>query len=152
MLMKDSLHAEELMRSITAKVGGLRTNRRISQVFVMDVPAYAATLFVTDAAIIFPDLDAKRDINQNAIDLSIACRFGQSWRVAILSAVKTITSKMPSTIKAAAPCKMADRGQITSGVLGGQLRSIMQLMWKRQGSRKSGQRLPDGRRILLVPA
>ena len=69
MLMKDSLHTEELMRSITAKVGGLRTNRWISHVFVMDVPAYAATLFVTDAAIIFPDLDAKRDLNQNAIDL-----------------------------------------------------------------------------------
>ena len=72
--------------------------------------------------------------------------------MAILSAVKTVTSKMPSTIKAAAPCKMADRGQITSGVLGGQLRSIMQLMWKRQGSRKSGQRLPDRAQILLVPA
>ena len=120
MLMKDSLHTEELMRSITAKVGGLRTNRRISHVFVMDVPVYAATLFVTDAAInIFPDLDAKRDIIQNAIDLYTHAGFGQSRRVAILSAVETVTSKMPSTIEAAAPCKMADHGRITSGVLDG---------------------------------
>ena len=114
MLMKGSLHTDELMRSVTAKVGGLRTDRRISHVFVMDVPAYAETLFVTDAAInIFPDLDAKRDIIQNAIDLYTQAGFGKSPRVAILSAVETVTSKIPSTIEAAALCKMADRGQIT---------------------------------------
>jgi len=91
-------------------------------VFVMDVPAYAETLFVTDAAInIFPDLDAKRDIIQNAIDLYTQAGFGKSPRVAILSAVETVTSKIPSTIEAAALCKMADRGQITGGVLDGPL-------------------------------
>lgn len=122
MLMKGSLHTDELMRSITAKVGGLRTNRRISHVFVMDVPAYAETLFVTDAAInIFPDLDAKRDIIQNVIDLYTQTGFGKSPRVAILSAVETVTSSIPSTIEAAALCKMADRGQITGGVLDGPL-------------------------------
>ena len=122
MLMKGSLHTDELMRSVTAKVGGLRTARRISHVFVMDVPAYAETLFVTDAAInIFPDLDAKRDIVQNAIDLYTQAGFGKSPRVAILSAVETVTSKIPSTIEAAALCKMADRGQITGGLLDGPL-------------------------------
>lgn len=122
MLMKGSLHTDELMRAVTAKVGGLRTDRRISHVFVMDVPAYAETLFVTDAAInIFPDLDAKRDIIQNAIDLYVQAGFGASPRVAILSAVETVTSKIPSTLEAAALCKMADRGQITGGVLDGPL-------------------------------
>jgi phosphate acetyltransferase len=122
MLMKGSLHTDELMRAVTAKVGGLRTDRRISHVFVMDVPAYAETLFVTDAAVnIFPDLDAKRDIIQNAIDLYNQAGFGKSPRVAILSAVETVTSKIPSTIEAAALCKMADRGQITGGVLEGPL-------------------------------
>ena len=122
MLMKGSLHTDELMRSVTAKTGGLRTERRISHVFVMDVPAYADTIFVTDAAInIFPDLDAKRDIVQNAIDLYTQAGFGTSPRVAILSAVETVTSKIPSTIEAAALCKMADRGQITGGVLDGPL-------------------------------
>jgi len=121
-LMKGSLHTDELMRSVTAKAGGLRTERRISHVFVMDVPAYAETLFVTDAAInIFPDLDVKRDIIQNAIDLYNQAGFGTSPRVAILSAVETVTSKIPSTIEAAALCKMADRGQITGGVLDGPL-------------------------------
>lgn len=122
MLMKGSLHTDELMRAVTAKVGGLRTDRRISHVFVMDVPAYAETVFVTDAAInIFPDLDAKRDIIQNAIDLYTQAGFGKLPRVAILSAVETVTSKIPSTIEAAALCKMADRRQITGGVLDGPL-------------------------------
>ena len=122
MLMKGSLHTDELMRSVTAKAAGLRTERRISHVFVMDVPAYADTVFVTDAAInIFPDLECKRDIIQNAIDLYTQAGFGTSPRVAILSAVETVTSKIPSTIEAAALCKMADRGQITGGVLDGPL-------------------------------
>ncbi len=122
MLMKGSLHTDELMRSVTAKATGLRTERRISHVFVMDVPAYADTLFVTDAAInIVPDLEGKRDIIQNAIDLYTQAGFGTSPRVAILSAVETVTGKMPSTIEAAALCKMADRGQITGGVLDGPL-------------------------------
>jgi phosphate acetyltransferase len=121
MLMKGSLHTDELMRSVTAKTG-LRTERRISHVFVMDVPAYAETLLITDAAInIFPDLDCKRDIIQNAIDLFIQAGFGPLPRVAILSAVETVTPKIPSTIEAAALCKMADRGQITGGLLDGPL-------------------------------
>ncbi len=121
-LMKGSLHTDELMRSVTAKASGLRTNRRVSHVFIMDVPAYADTIFVTDAAInIFPDLDAKRDIVQNAIDLYNQAGFGTNPRVAILSAVETVTSAIPSTIEAAALCKMADRGQITGGVLDGPL-------------------------------
>ncbi len=122
MLMKGSLHTDELMRSVTAKGTGLRTERRISHVFVMDVPAYSETVFITDAAInIFPDLDCKRDIVQNAIDLYTQAGFGTSPRVAILSAVETVTSKIPSTIEAAALCKMADRGQITGGLLDGPL-------------------------------
>jgi phosphate acetyltransferase len=121
MLMKGSLHTDELMRAVTASNTGLRTARRISHVFVMDVPTYAETLFVTDAAVnIFPDLDAKRDIVQNAIDLFTDVGLGKP-RVAILSAVETITAKIPSTIDAAALCKMADRRQITGGILDGPL-------------------------------
>ena len=121
MLMKGSLHTDELMRAVTAPTTGLRTERRISHVFVMDVPAHPETLFLTDAAInIFPDLDAKRDIVQNAIDLFTAVGLGEP-RVAILSAVETVTSKIPSTIDAAALCKMADRKQITGGTLDGPL-------------------------------
>jgi phosphate acetyltransferase len=122
MLMKGSLHTDELMRSVTAKGTGLRTDRRISHVFVMDVPTYTDTVFITDAAInIFPDLDGKRDIIQNAIDLFTQAGFGTLPRVAILSAVETVTLKIPSTIEAAALCKMADRGQITGGLLDGPL-------------------------------
>jgi phosphate acetyltransferase len=121
LLMKGSLHTDELMRAVTASKTGLRTARRISHVFVMDVPTYAKPLFITDAAInIFPDLDAKRDIIQNAIDLFTLAGLGTP-RVAILSAVETVTTKIPSTIEAAALCKMADRGQITGGILDGPL-------------------------------
>src|SRR5499427_7444641 len=121
LLMKGSLHTDELMREVASGKTGLRTARRISHVFIMDVPTYAETLFITDAAInIFPDLDAKRDIIQNAIDLYTQTGLGTP-RVAILSAVETVTSKIPSTIEAAALCKMADRGQITGGVLDGPL-------------------------------
>jgi phosphate acetyltransferase len=121
MLMKGSLHTDELMREVTSAKTGLRTARRISHVFIMDVPTYPETLFITDAAInIFPDLDAKRDIVQNAIDFFNEIGLGTP-RVAILSAVETVTSKIPSTIDAAALCKMADRGQITGGILDGPL-------------------------------
>jgi phosphate acetyltransferase len=121
MLMKGSLHTDELMREVTSSKTGLRTARRISHVFIMDVPTYAETLFITDAAInIFPDLDVKRDIIQNAIDLFTQVGLGVP-RVAILSAVETVTSKIPSTIDAAALCKMADRGQISGGLLDGPL-------------------------------
>jgi phosphate acetyltransferase len=121
LLMKGSLHTDELMREVTASATGLRTERRISHVFVMDVPGHADTLFITDAAInIFPDLDVKRDIVQNAIDLWVTIGLGEP-RVAIVSAVETVTTKIPSTIDAAALCKMADRGQITGGLLDGPL-------------------------------
>ncbi len=121
LLMKGSLHTDELMREVTASATGLRTDRRISHVFVMDVPGHPETLFITDAAInIFPDLDVKRDIVQNAIDLWVGIGMGTP-RVAILSAVETVTTKIPSTIDAAALCKMADRGQITGGLLEGPL-------------------------------
>jgi len=120
-LMKGSLHSDELLRAVTAKEGGLRTDRRISHVFIMDVPTYSEVLFITDAAVnIFPDLETKRDIVQNAIDLFIALKLGTP-RVAILSAVETVTSKIPGTIDAAALCKMADRGQIVGGLLDGPL-------------------------------
>jgi phosphotransacetylase len=121
LLMKGSLHTDELMREVTSVKTGLRTARRISHVFIMDVPSHADTLFITDAAInIFPDLDAKRDIIQNAIDLYTQIGLGTP-RVGILSAVETVTTKIPSTIDAAALCKMSDRGQISGGVLDGPL-------------------------------
>jgi len=121
LLMKGSLHTDELLSAVVSRDKGLRTGRRISHVFIMDVPTYADTLFITDAAInIFPDLDAKRDIIQNAIDLYTQIGLGTP-RVAILSAVETVTTKIPSTIEAAALCKMAERGQITGGLLDGPL-------------------------------
>src|SRR5690349_13387244 len=121
LLMKGSLHTDELMRAVTSSSTGLRTARRISHVFVVDVPSHAEALFITDAAInIFPDLDAKRDIIQNAIDLFTLVGLGTP-RVAILSAVETVTTKIPSTIEAAALCKMAERGQITGGLIDGPL-------------------------------
>jgi len=120
-IMKGSLHTDVLMRAVVSKDGGLRTNRRISHVFLIDVPTYPEVLFVTDAAInIFPDIDCKRDIVQNAIDLHIGLGLGEP-RVAILSAVEVINTKIPGTTDAAILCKMADRGQIKGGVLDGPL-------------------------------
>lgn len=121
LLMKGSLHTDELMHEVVKKDTGLRTARRLSHVFVMDVPTYEEPLFVTDAAInIDPDLLCKADIVQNAIDLHVALNLGQP-RVAILSAVEQVNPKIPSTIEAAALCKMAERGQITGGILDGPL-------------------------------
>ena len=121
LLMKGSLHSDELLGAVTKRDTGLRTGRRISHVFVMDVPTHPHTLFITDAAVnIAPDLLAKRDIIQNAIDLYAGLGLGTP-KVAILSAVETVTPSIPSTIEAAALCKMADRGQITGGVLDGPL-------------------------------
>jgi phosphate acetyltransferase len=117
LLMKGSLHSDELLGAATKRDTGLRTGRRISHVFVMDVPTHPETLFITDAAVnIAPDLLAKRDIVQNAIDLYAGLGLGTP-KVAILSAVETVTPSIPSTIEAAALCKMADRGQITGGPL-----------------------------------
>ena len=121
MLMKGSLHTDELMAAVVARDGGLRTARRISHVFVMDVPTYHKVLIVTDAAInIAPSLEDKVDICQNAIDLAISLGL-EKPKVAILAAVETVTSKMPATIDAAALCKMAERGQITGALLDGPL-------------------------------
>jgi phosphotransacetylase len=120
-LMKGSLHTDELMAEVVRKDTGLRTERRISHVFIMDVPTYAKPLAVTDAAInIFPDLETKVDIVQNAIDMAHALGRDRP-KVAILSAVETVTPKIPSTIDAAALCKMAERGQITGALLDGPL-------------------------------
>jgi phosphate acetyltransferase len=120
-LMKGSLHTDELMGAVVAKEAGLRTARRISHCFIMDVPSHADALIITDAAVnIMPTLDDKVDIVQNAIDLAHALG-AEEVRVAILSAMETVNPKVQSTIEAAALCKMADRGQITGAVLDGPL-------------------------------
>jgi phosphate acetyltransferase len=121
MLMKGSLHTDELMAAVVARDAGLRTARRISHCFVMDLPTYDELLIVTDAAInIVPTLEEKIDIVQNAIDLAGALGI-RPVRVAVLSAVETINARMPSTLEAAALCKMADRGQIRGAQLDGPL-------------------------------
>jgi phosphate acetyltransferase len=120
-LMKGSLHTDELMGAVVKRDTGLRTARRVSHCFVMDVPSYAETLIVTDAAVnIAPTMEDKVDIIQNAIDLAHAMRFPEV-RVAILSAMETVNPKVPSTVEAGALCKMADRGQITGAILDGPL-------------------------------
>ena len=120
-LMKGSLHTDELMAAVVARDGGIRTARRISHCFVMDVPGHPDPLIITDAAVnIAPDLDVKVDIVQNAIDLAHAMG-STDVRVAILSAMETVNARVPSTIEAAALCKMADRGQIVGAVLDGPL-------------------------------
>jgi len=120
-LMKGSLHTDELMAAVVRSDAGLRTERRISHVFAMDVATYPKPLFITDAAInIFPDLQTKRDIVQNAVDFLRALGVEQPL-VAILSAIETVNPKIPSTVEAAALCKMADRGQITGALLDGPL-------------------------------
>ena len=120
-LMKGSLHTDELMGAVVKRDTGLRTARRVSHCFVMDVPSYPETLIVTDAAVnIAPTMEDKVDIIQNAIDLAHALRF-KEVRVAILSAMETVNPKVASTIEAAALCKMADRGQITGAIVDGPL-------------------------------
>src|SRR5581483_7321744 len=112
LLMKGSLHSDELLSAVVARETGLRTGRRLSHVFIMDVPTYFKVLIVTDAAInISPTLEEKADICQNAIDLALSLGLSEP-KVAILAGVETVTSKMPATIDAAALCKMAERGQV----------------------------------------
>jgi phosphotransacetylase len=121
LLMKGSLHTDELLGAVVARETGLRTGRRISHVFIMDVPTYHKVLVITDAAInIAPTLEDKVDICQNAIDLAISLGVERP-KLAILAAVETINSKMPATLDAAALCKMADRGQIRGAALDGPL-------------------------------
>jgi phosphotransacetylase len=151
LLMKGSLHSDEILGAVVAKETGLRTGRRVSHVFIMDVPTYHKVLIVTDAAInIAPTLDDKADICQNAIDL--ASRLGvKTPKVAILAAVETVSSKMPATIDAAALCKMADRGQIKGGELDGPLafdNAISKEAAKIKGIQSTVAGDPD---ILLVP-
>ena len=120
-LMKGSLHTDELMGEVVRPGTGLRTARRLSHVFYMELPAYPKPLLITDAAVnIEPDLDAKVDIVQNAIDLALALGIAQP-KVAILAAVETVNAKMRATLDAAALCKMAERGQIRGGIVDGPL-------------------------------
>ncbi|MFM1987538.1 MAG: hypothetical protein RJA99_495 [Pseudomonadota bacterium] len=150
-LMKGSLHTDELLAAVVDRETGLRTERRLSHAFLMDVPAYPKLLMITDAAInIVPDLEAKRDICQNAIDLARALGV-QRPKVAILAAVETVNPRMPSTIDAAALCKMADRDQITGGVLDGPLamdNAISAEAARIKGIRSEVAGDPD---VLLVP-
>jgi len=150
-LMKGSLHTDELMSAIVSREGGLRTGRRISHVFIMDVPTYHKVLIVTDAAInIAPTLEDKVDICQNAIDLANSLGLTRP-KVAILAAVETVTSKMPATIDAAALCKMAERGQITGALLDGPLafdNAISTQAAETKGIRSAVAGDPD---ILLAP-
>jgi phosphotransacetylase len=151
LLMKGSLHSDEILGAVVAKETGLRTGRRISHVFIMDVPTYHKVLLVTDAAInIAPTLEDKADICQNAIDLGKSLGLVRP-KVAILAAVETVTSKMQATIDAAALCKMADRGQITGGQLDGPLafdNAISEEAAKIKGIKSNVAGDPD---ILLVP-
>jgi phosphotransacetylase len=151
LLIKGSLHSDELLGAVVARETGLRTGRRLSHVFIMDVPTYHKVLVVTDAAInIAPTLEDKADICQNAIDLLVTLG-RKSPKVAILAAVETINSKMQATLDAAALCKMADRGQIKGGLLDGPLafdNAISSEAARIKGITSSVAGDPD---ILLVP-
>jgi phosphotransacetylase len=151
LLMKGSLHTDELLGAVVARETGLRTGRRISHVFLMDVPTYHKVLVVTDAAInIAPTLEEKMDICQNAVDLAISLGVVRP-KVAILAAVETVNSKMPATIDAAALCKMSERGQIKGALLDGPLafdNAISKDAAKTKGITSDVAGDPD---ILLVP-
>ena len=150
-LMKGSLHTDELMGAVVKRDTGLRTARRLSHCFIMDVPTYAETLIVTDAAInIAPTLDDKVDIIQNAIDLAHALRFPEV-RVAILSAMETVSSKVPSTVEAGALCKMADRGQITGAILDGPLALDNAISMESVAIKKIDSPVAGRANVLVVP-
>jgi phosphotransacetylase len=151
LLMKGSLHTDELMAAVVSRDGGLRTNRRISHVFVMDVPTYHKVLLVTDGAInIAPTLEDKAEICQNAIDLIMALGLKRP-KVAILAAVETVTSKMPATIDAAALCKMADRGQIRGAILDGPLAFDNAISKQAAGTKGIRSEVAGDPDILLAP-
>jgi phosphate acetyltransferase len=150
-LMKGSLHTDELMAAVVPSATGLRTSRRISHVFVMDVPTHPDALAITDAAInIAPTLEDKVHIVQNAIDLVRALGIAEP-KVAILSAVETVNPKIPSTIDAAALCKMADRGQITGGILDGPLAFDNAISAEAARTKKITSPVAGKANILLVP-
>ena len=150
-LMKGSLHTDELMGAVVSRASGIRTERRISHCFIMDVPGHPDPLIITDAAVnIAPDLDAKVDIIQNAIDLAHAMG-AEQVRVAILSAMETVTTKVPSTIEAAALCKMAERGQITGAVLDGPLALDNAISPEAAAIKKIASPVAGRANILVVP-
>jgi len=150
-LMKGSLHTDELMAAVVRKDTGLRTARRISHCFVMDVPGHDDALIISDAAVnIAPSLEEKVDIVQNAIDLAHALRQDEV-RVAILSAMETVNPKVPSTVEAAALCKMADRGQITGGILDGPLALDNAIDMAAAGIKKIVSPVAGRANVLIVP-
>lgn len=150
-LMKGSLHSDELLKAVISAHGGLRTKRRLSHAFVMDVPTYNQVLIVTDGAVnIAPDLKAKRDIVQNAIDLGQALGIAEP-KVAILSAVETVNPDIPSTLDAAALCKMADRGQITGGILDGPLALDNAISLEAARTKKINSPVAGQADVLVVP-
>jgi phosphate acetyltransferase len=150
-LMKGSLHTDELMAEVVRKDTGLRTARRISHCFVMDVPSHPDALMISDAAVnIAPTLEDKVDIVQNAIDLARALG-APEVRVAILSAMETVNPKVPSTVEAAALCKMADRGQITGGILDGPLALDNAISPEAAGIKKIVSPVAGRANVLIVP-
>ena len=150
-LMKGSLHTDELMGAVVRRDTGLRTARRVSHCFVMDVPSYPETLIITDAAInIAPTMEDKVHIIQNAIGLAHALRFPEV-RVAILSAMETVNPKVPSTIEAGALCKMADRGQITGAILDGPLALDNAISLESKQIKKIDSPVAGRANVLVVP-
>jgi phosphate acetyltransferase len=150
-LMKGSLHTDELLGAVVARETGLRTSRRISHCFIMDVPGQPNALIISDAAVnIAPTLEEKVDIVQNAIDLAHVLGVSEA-RVAILSAAETVNPKVPSTIEAAALCKMADRGQITGGLLDGPLALDNALSPEAAAVKKIVSAVAGRANVLIVP-
>jgi phosphate acetyltransferase len=151
MLMKGSLHTDELLGAVVKRETGLRTARRLTHRFVMDVPGHPDVIVITDAAVnIAPTLEDKVDIVQNAIDLVHA--LGQpEARVAILSAMETVSPKVPSTIEAAALCKMAERGQITGGILDGPLALDNAINLEAARTKKIDSPVAGRANVLVVP-
>jgi phosphate acetyltransferase len=150
-LMKGSLHTDELMGAVVSRDTGLRTARRISHCFIMDVPTHESALIITDAAVnITPTLADKVDIVQNAIDLAHAMGVAEV-RVAILSAMETVNPNVPSTIEAAALCKMADRGQITGGILDGPLALDNAISPEAASVKKIASQVAGKANVLVVP-
>ena len=151
MLMKGSLHTDELMSAVVSREGGMRVGRRISHVFALDVPSYHKTLFVTDAAVnIQPDLETKIDILQNAIDMMLTIEIEQP-KVAILSAVESVNPAIPSTLDAAALCKMVDRGQITGAIVDGPLAFDNAVSSEAARIKKIKSRVAGDADLLMVP-
>ena len=150
-LMKGSLHTDELMSAVVSRDSGLRTARRISHCFVMDVPQHEQALIITDAAInIAPSLEVKMDILQNAIDLGHALQF-EEVRVAILSAMETVNPKVPSTIEAAALCKMVDRHQVSGALVDGPLALDNAINLEAARIKQIDSRVAGRANVLMVP-